>query len=182
MANDPEPLDFDELETQLEVLEGECPSSNLVIYRPVEEQGQFFDHLCQIYLAASQEQRARIRTVVSDKRGILNHLLGHVYQSARQIHSTADRQRLRIGLAAASIENCSSDYRDFLLALAELYVTAEAAGLNPRPEFKAVAAMSSRETPRGGTTPVSSMLARFHTYAVLKERRGRRKRGETDGH
>ena len=182
MTNDPDPLDFDDLETQLEALEGECPSSNLVIYRPSEDQGQFFDHLCQIYLAASHEERARIRTAVSDKRGILNRLLGHVYRSARQIHSAADRQWLRIGLAAASIENCSSDYRDFLLALAELYVTAEAAGLNPRSDFKAVAAMSSRETPRGGTTPVSSMLARFHTYGVLKERRGRQKREEADGH
>jgi hypothetical protein len=177
MTNDPAPLDFEELENQLAALEGECPSSNLVIYRPGEEQGQFFDHLCQIYLAASHEERARIRSAVSDKRGVLNNLLGYVYQSTRQIHSAADRQWLRIGLAAASIENCSSDYRDFLLALAELYVTAEAAGLNSRSEFKAVAAMSSRETPRGGTTPVSSMLARFHTYAVLKERRGRRKKG-----
>jgi hypothetical protein len=175
-------LDFDELENQLEALEGQCPSSNLLIYRPSEEQGQFFDRLCQIYLAASHEQRARIRTAVSDKRGVLNHLLGHFYRSARQIHSAADGQWLRIGLAAASIENCSSDYRDFLLALAELFVAAESAGINPRPEFKAVAAMSSRETPRGGMTPVSTMLSKFHTYAVLKERRGRRKRGETDGH
>jgi hypothetical protein len=175
-------LDFDELENQLETLEAECPSSNLVIYRPSEEQGQFFDYLCQIYLAASHEQCARIRTVVSDKRGILNHLLGHVYRSARRIHSSIDGQWLRIGLAAASIENCSSDYRDFLLALAELYVAAESAGIDPRRDFKAIAAMSSRETPSGGMTPVSDMLARFHTYAVLKERRGRRKREETDGH
>jgi hypothetical protein len=170
-------LDFEELEIQLEALEGGSPSSALMIFRPSEEQGQFFNHLCQIYLTSSSEQRARIRTAVSDKRGILNHLLGHVYRSGQQIRSSSDRHWLRVGLAAASIENCSSDYRDFLLALAELYVAAEIAGINPRPDFNAEAAMSSQETPRGGMTPVSDMLARFHTYAVLKERRGRRKKG-----
>jgi hypothetical protein len=58
-----------------------------------------------------------------------------------------------------------------LLALAELYVVAEEVGIDPKPEFKAVSRLSSREKPSGGTTPVSRMLASFHRYAVLKERR-----------
>jgi hypothetical protein len=131
--------------------------------------------LCPAYLEAAPEQRAEIRAAVSDKNGLLSALLSYVYRAAEQIQSPADREWLRRGLAAASIENCRKDYRDVLLALAELYVSAEQAGLNPRPDFKAVSRLSSREKPQGGMTPVSNMLARFHSYAVLKERRGIRR-------
>ena len=134
------------------------------------------DRLGPVYLEATADERANIRAATSDKNDILSALLGYVYKSARQLRSPRDRGWLRKGLAAVSIENCSQDYRDVLLALAELYVSAEAAGINPKPEFQAVAKLSSRQAPRGGFTPVSSMLADFHTYATLKERRSRRPR------
>ena len=53
-------------------------------------------------------------------------------------------------------------------------------GLDPQPEFKRVAKLSSREIPRGNTTSTAVVLSRFHTYAVVKERRktGGRYRGD----
>lgn len=170
---------LDKLLEQLAEIEGQCSPSNLMLYYPSEEQEQALYDLCRFYLETSSEQRARIRTWISDKEGLLNRCLGYVHKVSKQIHSVEDGEWLRIGLAAASIENCRFDYRDFLLALAELYVTAEEAGLDPRGEFKAVATLSSKKTPRGGgTTSVSSMLSNFHRYAVLKERRRRPKKAD----
>jgi hypothetical protein len=97
-------------------------------------------------------------------------LLGYVYTSASRLQSSADGEWLRKGLAAASIENCSVDYRDVLLALAELYAAAEKVGIDPKPHFAAVAELSSSDAPQGGMTPLRKMLADLHSYAVLKER------------
>jgi hypothetical protein len=58
-----------------------------------------------------------------------------------------------------------------LLALAELYVAAEAAGIDPKPEFRSVGRLSSREKPRGGERPVSRMIGGFSKSAVLRERK-----------
>jgi hypothetical protein len=140
---------------------------------PYQDMYDFFDELCPAYLDAASPQRAEIRAVVSDKAGLPSALLGYVYRSASQIQSASDGEWLRRGLAAASIENCARDFRDVVLALAELYVAAEEAGIDPKPAFKAVARLSSRDKPRGGTTPVRQMLANFHRYGALKERKRR---------
>ena len=145
----------------------------LAKYNPYQEIYELLDRLCPAYLDATPEQRAEIRAAASDKDGVLSGLLGYVYRAAERIRSESGREWLRRGLAAVSIENCRKDYRDVLLALAELYVAAEEMGINPRSDFKAVSRISSREKPRGGETPVSAMLANFHSYAALKERRAR---------
>ena len=139
-------------------------------YDPYQPLYALFDQLCPYYLEAMPQERTEIRAAASDKAGVLSALLGYVYTSASRLQSSADREWLRKGLAAASIENCSVDYRDVLLALAELYVAAEKVGIDPKPHFAAVAELSSSDTPRGGMTPVREMLADFHSYAVLKER------------
>jgi hypothetical protein len=144
-------------------------------YDPYQAIYELLDELCPAYLEASAERRAAVRVAVSDKGGVLSALLGYAYRAAKRIQSPADREWLRRGLAAISIENCARDYRDVLLALAELYVAAEEAGIRPRSEFTAVSRLSSRELPRGGDTPMQGMLANFSRYAVLRERRKRGK-------
>ena len=144
---------------------------------PYQAIHELLDELCPAYLEASAEQRAAVRAAVSDKRGILSALLGYAYRAAKRIQSPADREWLRRGLAAISIENCAKDYRDVLLALAELYVVAEEAGIRPSSDFRAVSRLSSGEKPRGGNTPVKEMLAHFRSYGVLRERRRKGKPG-----
>jgi hypothetical protein len=145
-------------------------------YDPYQAIYELLDELCPTYLEASAEQRAAARAAVSDKNGILSALLGYVYRAAKRIQSPADREWLRRGLAAVSIENCAKDYRDVLLALAELYVVSEEAGLRPRSDFTAVSRLSSDEKPRGGSGSVREMLANFRGYGALRERRARGKR------
>ncbi len=147
----------------------------LARYNPYQEMYEFFDELCPAYQAATAQERAEVRAAVRDKAGVPSALLGYVYRAASQIQAPSDSEWLRRGLIAVSIEDCSQDFRDVLLALAELYVAAEEVGIDPRSEFRAVSRLSSREKPRGGTTPVSRMLTGFHGYGALKERRKKRK-------
>jgi carboxymethylenebutenolidase len=167
VATDDTAVDLDELIDQLTTIEAQTSHSALAYHIPRGEHEQFFNRLCRSYLTASPEQRDLIRTAVSDKPGVRNNLLGYIHASARHIYSPADRHWLRIGLAAACIENCSFDYRDFLVALKELFVAAGRATLDARREFQAASEWSSQDKPRGGSTPVSRMLAEFHTYAVV---------------
>ena len=146
-------------------------------YDPYQVIYELLDELCPTYVAASAEQRAAVRAAVSEKDGILSTLLGYAYRAARRIQSPEDREWLRRGLAAISIENCSKDYRDVLLALAELHVAAEEeAGMKPATDFRAISKLSSAEKPRGGKASVKEMLANFRSYGVLRERRRRGQR------
>jgi hypothetical protein len=144
-------------------------------YDPYQAIYELLDELCPAYLEASAERRAAVRVAASDKSGVLSALLGYAYRMAKRIQSPLDREWLRRGLAAISIENCARDYRDVLLALAELYVAAEEAGIRPRSDFTAVSKLSSGEKPTGGSTSVKEMLANFSRYGVLRERRKRGK-------
>ena len=158
MSSSDTSINLNDIKVQLEAIEKQCPSSSLVIYVPMQEHEQFFNDLCQIYLDAPSRERWLIRDAVADKKGILNCLLGYVYESAKRVRATRNRHWLQIGLAAAAIQKGGYDPRDFLLALAELYVTAEEVGIDPKPEFEALG---------------SGIPADFHTYAVVRSRRKR---------
>jgi hypothetical protein len=145
-------------------------------YDPYPAIHRLLDELCPAYLEASAEQRAMVRAAVSDKNGVLSALLGYAYRAARRIQSPGDREWLRKGLAAISIENCARDWRDVLLALAELYVAAEGAGIRPRSDFTVVSKLSGAEKPKGGRESMRAILVNFHGYGALTERRRRGKR------
>jgi hypothetical protein len=146
---------LDDLLEQLEIVERQSPSSAMAYYAPSSEHAKFYDDLCKVYLASSPRQRAQIRDAVRGQKGVINNLLGYVHASARRVRETKSKDWLRIGLAAASMRGDGPDFRDFLVALAELYVAALEAGLEPKAEFEAI----------GGGVP-----ADFHRYAVLKGR------------
>jgi hypothetical protein len=140
----------------------------------------FYDQLMPQYLAATGVEREQTRSLFRKKRGMQNALLGFAYRAADGINSASDSQLLRLGLAAMSIEDFSVDYRDSLLALAELCVRAERAGIDPRPIFDQVAEMSSDLVSSGGATESTSHILReFQNYAVLNERRQMKDRKNT---
>src|ERR1044072_3807122 len=140
-------------------------------YDPYQDMYVLLDQLCSIYLTASSQQRAEIRAAARDKEGIWSGLINYIYRAAERVQSSADKEWLRLGLAAASIEDCSIDFRDTLMALAELYVAAEKASIDPEPDFREVAELSSYQTPSGGQISVNKMLSEFQSYAILEERR-----------
>jgi hypothetical protein len=141
----------------------------LAKYDPGPDIEPILERMRAEYLIASPTERERCRAAVSDKDAVQSFLLGYVASCADRIRSPEDVGPLRRGLAAAPIENCATDYRDVLVALAKLFVWAERAGIDPVPHFRAVGRVSSDAKPRGGTTPVSKMLSEFQDYAVVGE-------------
>jgi len=95
------------------------------------------------------------------------------HRAADKIQSPGDVDWLAVGLAAASLEDSSVDYRDWLLAVAYLYASAEWVGIDPKlsRHFRFMLHSLSSEKPSGGRTPVCQMLADFHNYAVLADGR-----------
>lgn len=143
----------DNLERWLEALEERVVHSPLVYVLPGDEGQQVLYALCQCYWRASKRQRAAIRSAVHGRKGVLNQLMAYVHRASERVRATKDVAWLQIGAAAAALLSGELDYRDFLLALADLYVTAEEAGLDPGPVFDAA----------DGGIPSD-----FHTYAVVR--------------
>ena len=142
-----------------------------VPYDPYAEADELLDGLCPAYLAATESQRQASRAAVANKRGVLSALLRYIGRAAQHLRAAGNREWLLRGLAAASIDDGRPDWRDLLLALAELYVAAEQTGIDPQPAFAAVGALSNPQPAWTGATPMAEILARFHTYAVLRERK-----------
>jgi hypothetical protein len=74
-------------------------------------------------------------------------------------------------LAAVAIDNCSANYRDTLMTLADLFVAAEEAGIDPRLLFAQAASWATDEVTSGGCQSLAAMLRGFHNSSVLRERR-----------
>ena len=140
-------------------------------YDPQPEITEILDRLCSEYLGSTPKEREQCRSLVRNRKGVLGALIGYVYSATERLGTTKDINHLRLGLAAASIENCATDYRDDLVALADLWLAAERAGFDLSPHFRNVANLSSDERPQGGTTPVSEMMNHVQDSAVLRERR-----------
>lgn len=131
------------------------------------------DKLSGQYLNSSFDGRLKIRSAFKNKNGLLSALIGYAYISADKLRKTADKKWLNAGLASVSIENCRRDYRDMLLALAELYIVAEDVGKKTLEEFTKVSKLSSNEKLGSGDHSVQQIPANFKKYGVLKERRSK---------
>jgi hypothetical protein len=138
---------------------------------PYVELHVLFAQLCQAYLDGDDERRTRIRTFVSErsKRGQL--LWRFANRLARQVQTSGDAGFVTTALAAIAIDNCSANYRDTLMTLADLFVAAEQAGLEPRQLFEQAAAWATDEVTTGGCESLAAMLHGFHDSPTLRERR-----------
>jgi len=143
---------------------------------PHVELNRLIEEVCLIYLGADASQRGEIRTYVAQRRELGSLAWAFANRVAvTRIHSPQDAAQVKLGLAAIAIENCGSDYRDTLMSLADLYVRAEEVGLDPKPIFGAVAELSTTEKTRGGLESLAQTMREFENYAVLAERRARKK-------
>ncbi len=134
----------------------------------------FLDQNYSVYLDSTPEDCEKIRASFYGNRNIENHLFDYTRRAVAQLQATGEEIWLWRGLVSTSLENCGIDFRDTLIGLAELFVTAEQHGITPQAAFQKVAKLSSHGRPRGGKTPVSEMMMNFESYAILKERRERK--------
>ncbi len=144
-----------DLLTRLAEIEKQSADSPLVIYKPALEHEPFYYLLCTSYLTFGEGERIVIREAINGRPGVINNLLGYIYTCVQKLQETRNPDWFMTGLAAASIRGDGPDFRDFYLAMAELYAVALETGLQPKTAFNAM----------GGGVP-----ADFDTFAVVKSR------------
>ena len=126
---------------------------------------EFLDQNYDIYLRSSPEERKKIRDLVKKHHTstespnmLALFLIGYVQIAAKNIKLSDDKTWLLRGLVVSSIENCLLDQRDNTFSLSYLYVMAEENNLNPKPEFQAVAEISSDEISSGGIISMRELM------------------------
>ena len=131
----------------------------------------FIDQNYIVYSEATPSECEAIRNTVTncyyaDEYRTANHFFEDVFfqyvreRAIPQLQATGHKIWLTRGLIAMSIENSGIDYRDSILALADLRKIANEKNIDPDPEFERIAAISSNEKPRGGETPMKQLMAR----------------------
>ncbi len=128
------------------------------------------DELCSIYLDpnTTAEEREEIRALAWNDANIMGQLLAYIRRAAGLLRSTLDIKWLRLGLAAASIENLQLDYRDTYTLLGALYTATMEIGIDPAPHFETVAGISS-DQPDSEKIATRDFLLNFDKSAYFLE-------------
>lgn len=138
---------------------------------PRAELHPLFERLCAAYVAAGDERRQEIRAWVAERKRLANLLWRYANHLRHRLANADDANLAKRALLALAIENSSANYRDTQMTLADLYVAAETAGIDPQPLFTTAAAWSTDELTAGGCTSLAAMMREFHASSVLRERR-----------
>jgi hypothetical protein len=133
---------------------------------PRDEVFAVFDDVCDLYARSDTPRCAIIRGVVHEReaRALLE---DYVAYASRILKQGGRPEWLERGVAAASIEDQRRDYRDWLMSLGELYLSANAAHLDPSPVLKRIAERSNSEGHRAAPTPTREALASFEDSAYF---------------
>ena len=133
---------------------------------PTEEVFALLDQICDAYLRADAHGCALIRGVMQEHemRRLLGEYVGHC---ARLLEKGGRPEWLDRALAAASIDDQRVDYRDWLVAVGDVYVAARTAGVDPSPALKRIGALSNAVGHRASPTPTSDALSHFEQSAYF---------------
>ena len=125
-----------------------------------------FDEVCDRYARSDPPQCAIIRGLVHEREARV--LLDDYIANASRILKEGGRPEwLERGVAAASIDDQRRDYRDWLMSLGDLYLSARAARLDPSPVFKRIGALSNPERHAAAPTPTRDALTNFEDSAYF---------------
>jgi len=95
-------------------------------YQQIQEQ---LVDLCSAYLLMYDEERATAREIVGTHPELLRQLHSHLLWEVKQISSEADQVRIMRGLAAISLNDLRTDYRDVYVAMGMAYERAHRVGV-----------------------------------------------------
>jgi hypothetical protein len=133
---------------------------------PRDEAFAVFDEICDLYARSDAPRCAIIRGVVQQREA--HRLLGDYLAYAVRILRQGGRPEwLERGIAAASIDDQRRDYRDWLMSLGDLYLTARAVHLDPSPVLKRIAERSNPERHAAAPMPTREALATFEGSAYF---------------
>ena len=133
---------------------------------PRDEVFAVFDEICDFYIHSDPSRCALIRGIVHEREA--HFLLGEYLAYASGILKQGGRPEwLERGIAAASIDDQRRDYRDWLMSLGDLYLSARAAKLDPSPVLKRIAELSNPERHAAAPTPTRDALRTFEDSAYF---------------
>jgi hypothetical protein len=124
---------------------------------------------CELYIIASPEQREIMRALFAWSYVLPPYLLRLINLPCEGKSTEQSFHALRLALAAASLENNKTDYRDTYLALGAVYVNAVCLGINPVLFFEEAASWSSSQDDFGyRIAPMRDFLSHFKDSAFFK--------------
>jgi hypothetical protein len=133
---------------------------------PRDEVYAVFDELCDLYARSEPSRCAIIRGIVQEREA--HRLLDDYIAYASRILKQGGRPEwLERGIAAASIDDQRRDYRDWLMSLGDLYLSAHAAHLDASPVLKRIAERSNPERHAAAPTPTRDALGGFEDSAYF---------------
>jgi hypothetical protein len=133
---------------------------------PRDEVFAVFDEICDLYARSDPASCAIIRGIVHEReaRALLEEYVAYV---SRILKQGGRPEWLERGVAAASIDDQRRDYRDWLMSLGDLYLSARAARLDPSPVLKRIAERSNPERHPAAPTPTREALGTFEDSAYF---------------
>lgn len=152
------------LEERCAVLETRDPIDDDVFAekkRIREDIRRLLGSLIERYLESDFDLRRQIRDFFHGRGDLCSFLEGQVSSAARQLRETNDPSVLRKGVAAVSILDTRTDFREVLHPLADLYQAAKEAGLPADQCFEEVAAMSAAQGNYHGLTSMRDFIRSF---------------------
>ena len=164
-------IEFDDLANYLDTLKSRYPTYVSPKSKEYVELHELIDGLCALYLDASEEQRARMRSLMTElPRNLRGQLLNHIGWATGRLLSSNDEEYIRRALAAASLDDNRSDFRDTYMALGHVYLAASSVGINCSRYFLEAAELSSTQPglfPKLGS--MRDFLAGFERSAYFNE-------------
>jgi hypothetical protein len=134
---------------------------------PRDEIFAVLDEICDLYVRSDPPRCAILRGIVHEREARL--LLEQYIGNASAVLKQGGRPEwLERGIAAASIDDQRRDYRDWLMSLGDLYLSAHAEHLDPSPVLKRIAELSNPERHRGAPTPTREALRTFEDSAYFE--------------
>jgi hypothetical protein len=133
-----------------------------------EEIASDLDLACRLYLEGEEVLRREIRASFGGWTFVRGRMLARTWPFADRLADTCEDRWLRLGLAAVSIDDNSTDFRDTYVALGALYLSAVRCDLEPGPYFEEAAEISSGVS-RMEPAPMRDSLLRFEGSAYFEE-------------
>jgi hypothetical protein len=133
---------------------------------PRDEVFAVLDQLCDLYARSDPPRCALIRGTVHEREAhfLLDDYLGY---ASRILKQGGRPEWLERAVAAASIDDQRRDYRDWLMALGDIYLSARAAHLDPSAVLKRIAERSNSERHAAAPTATRDALATFEDSAYF---------------
>jgi hypothetical protein len=133
---------------------------------PRDEVFALFDEICDLYARSDPPRCAILRGIVHarEARLLLEDYIAHASAVLKQ---GGRPEWLERGIAAASIDDQRRDYRDWLMSLGELYLTAHGKHVDPSPVLKRIGELSNPERHPAAPTSTREALSTFEDSAYF---------------